>query len=705
MLEKIFGGANKGAKSDSNSGTNRATGEELPVAKFTAEVEAEFDRYDRIFRASRGYAFLDWDLNSGKIYWKGGLLSYLGYDEHGIPKEASAEEFICFMHPDDVDAFIENIRQLVIDENHAGNIICRGVKVDGSIVWIELRLDAIRGEDGLVTHLSGLMSDISPLKAAEEALKDSEARHTRILQGANDGMWEWSVNDKVVPVSDESQHWSLNAGNFILSQRCWEMLGFEPDDAIVSGGLVAWRKLIHPDDGERYDETLIEHAALLEPFDIEYRVRAKDGSWRWIRSRAQAHAGATEGSSTLTGTNMDITELKRVENYVNKTKEEAVAANQSKSDFLSSMSHELRTPLNAILGFAQIFELDLTINSEQRSNIQEILSAGSHLVELVGDVLDLAKIEEGQLSLSLGPVFPLRVLNECIILLKSQYEKCNLLLEIEWNGLESQMILADSIRLKQVLLNLMGNAGKYNKVAGHVRVECSLVDSTSMRICVADTGLGIAAKLQSQLFQSFNRLGAEHSSIEGTGVGLVITKQLVEQMGGSIGFSSRENEGSQFWVEFPLTENTGVTASHQSHQSLKNTNTEIPPLTITSKKKILYVEDNLSNQNLMQKFISRYPLLGLTVSGMAVQGLFLARSSMPDLIILDVNLTDVSGYELLEILKSDVETENIPVIALSANVLSHDIEKGEKAGFDRYLTKPLNLSQLVTTFNELLSEE
>ncbi len=703
MLEKIFGGTNRGT----NTGSNSSTKEELPVAKFTAEIEAEFDRYDRIFRASRGYAFLDWDLNSGKIYWKGGLLSYLGYDGHTIPKEASADEFIRFIYPDDIDGFIESIRHLVTDEDHSGNIICRGLKVDGSLVWVELRLDAIRGKDGLVTHLSGLMSDISPLKAAEEALKDSEARHTRILQGANDGMWEWCVGDKdkVAAVSDESLHWSVKAGNFILSQRCWEMLGFEPDDAIVSGGLVAWRNLIHPDDGKRYDQTLIEHAALEEPFDIEYRLRAKDGSWRWIRSRGQAYVDDVDGSSTiLTGTNMDITELKRAEEYVNKAKEEAEAANQAKSDFLSSMSHELRTPLNAIMGFAQIFELDLTINSEQLSNIQEILSAGHHLVELVGDVLDLAKIEGGQLRLSLGPVFPLRVLNECVILLKSQYEKRNLLLEIEWNGLEAQMILADSVRLKQVLLNLMGNAGKYNKVAGHIRVECTLVDDTRMRICVADTGLGIPAQLQSQLFQSFNRLGAEHSGIEGTGIGLVITKQLVEQMGGSIGFSSRENEGSQFWVEFPLTERSERMVLPSHHQFLRDANTEIPPLEVKVRKKVLYVEDNLSNQKLMQKFINRYPILDLSVTGMAVQGLFLARSSIPDLIILDVNLPEVSGYELLKILKSDAVTENIPVVALSANVISHDIEKGKKAGFDCYLTKPLNFAQLITTFNSLFHE-
>lgn len=690
MLEKLFGST----KIDSSA------------QKVVADVESEFDRYDRIFRGSRGYAFLDWDVDSDLLHWRGGLLSYMGYDENSIGGEAPAEEFARFIHPDDLDKFSISIRRLIKTDQQSANIICRGIKADGSNVWLEFRLEAERRADGNVSHLSGLISDVSALTAAQEALTISEARHARIIQGSNDGIWEWSAEHggKQMPNSpDGSLDWSFQEGSFTFSTRCWEMIGFGPDDDVVSGGLVAWRGLMHPEDGRRYDKTLIDHVSLQTPFDIEYRTRTKSGSWCWIRSRGQANYDEYGRPCTLSGTNMDITELKHAEERVMRAKEEAETANQAKSEFLSSMSHELRTPLNAILGFTQLFELDTSLTQEQRANIKEIKSAGNHLLELVGDVLDLAKIEAGHLKLSVERVLPSRVVNECAVLLKSQYEKRDLMLEVEYNGLETRTIMADAVRLKQVLLNLMGNAGKYNKPAGQVRVECSLTDNDRMKINVEDTGTGIPENLQSQLFQPFNRLGAENSGIEGTGVGLVITKQLVEQMDGEIGFSSQEYVGSQFWVEFPLAKNSERNhVLEASNHATVIENATIPDLNISGRKNVLYVEDNPSNQKLMEQVLARFPQIELSIVGLAVQGLFLARSQKPDLIILDVNLPGVTGYEMVEILKKDPSTQDIPVIALSANVLSHDIEKGKAAGFDYYLTKPINLSQLINVCNELL---
>ncbi len=698
MLDKIFGGIKTEIDTAHDSD---------PVSINGRDVTSELERYNRIFRGSHGYAFIDWDMESGKVHWRGGLPEQMGYDTAGFSKATDAKAFLRFVHLDDHEHLAESIRSIVKEGDRPGTIICRALKSDGGSVWVELRLEAVRREDGWVRHLSGLVSDISALKAAEEALKVSEARHARIIQASSDGIWEWAAErgtKKVQRTDDGGLDWSGQAKAFTFNDRCWEMLGFGVDEDIVRQGLTGWRRLMHPDDGALFDKVLVAHISKNEPFDVEYRIKGKDGEWRWIRGRGQMSYDSEGRLQAFSGSNMDITELKRAEERVLKAKVEAEGANKAKSEFLSSMSHELRTPLNAILGFTQLFELDTNLSQEQRDSIREIKSAGNHLLELVGDVLDLAQIEAGHLKLSLERVLPSRIINECVVLLKSQYEKRDLMLEIELNDLETQTVHADAIRLKQVLLNLLGNAAKYNKSAGHVKIECGLLGDDRMKINVTDTGPGIPANLQSQLFQPFNRLGAERSGVEGTGVGLVITKQLVEQMDGKIGFQSREHVGSQFWVELPLSGKGKPTPFlAENARGMDGEESKIPDLAISGSRNVLYVEDNPSNQRLMEQVLGRFPQLNLTVVGLAVQGLFLARSKKPDLIILDVNLPGVSGFELVEILKKDPLTESIPVIALSANVLPHDIQKGEESGFDEYLTKPLDLGELITVCNTYLA--
>ncbi len=691
MLEKLFG-SNKKVTS---------------FGREVDEINSALDRYDRIFRGSRGYGFLDWDLGAGRAHWHGGFWSYLGYQESEIEKITEAREFFNFVHPDDRAAFHSNIIKL-LKNTAAEDLIFRVAKKDGTYVWMELRMDAERRPDGWVEHLSGVVFDVSALKETEEALKVSEARHARIIQASNDGIWEWSAEHggKKMPRSEDgSWAWSSLEGSFTFSSRCWEMIGYDADDEVVKQGIVAWRRLMHEEDGKRYDKVLSDHIFKRKPFEIEYRIRGKDGEWHWILGRAQLSFNKAGRPNILSGTNMDITALKRAEERVVKAKEEAEKASQAKSEFLSSMSHELRTPLNAILGFAQLLELDSNLSSQQKENIHEIKSAGKHLLELVGDVLDLAKIEAGHLKLSLERVLPSRVINECAALLKSQFEKREVTLEINFNELETQAVLADAIRLKQVFLNLMGNAAKYNKKNGSVTIDCGMHANGRMKIVVEDTGRGIPQHLQAELFQPFNRLGAERSGIEGSGVGLVITKQLVQQMGGDIGFCSEEKVGSQFWAEFPVAQADAEEDINfdQVDTSKVIIDDHIPELKIADTKSVLYVEDNPSNQKLMRQVLAKFPQLDLTVVGLAVQGLYVARAKRPDLVILDVNLPGIDGYEIVEILKQDAATKNIPVIALSANVLAHDIAKGKAAGFDYYLTKPLNLAELITVCNRLLA--
>ena len=468
----------------------------------------------------------------------------------------------------------------------------------------------------------------------------------------------------------------------------------------------AWRRRMHPDDGVVYDQVLAGHIRGEGPFDVEYRIRGKDNTWRWIRARGQMTYNDSNEPLRMSGTNMDITQLKLAEERVIKAKEAAEKANRAKSEFLSSMSHELRTPLNAILGFAQLIGMDEGISREHQSNLTEIKKAGQHLLQLVGDVLDLAKIESGRMTMNIEPLSPVSILNEAFALLKVQAESKGVQLCLQTNDLSDRTVFADRMRLKQVFLNLLGNAIKYNRESGRVSVSCSVIEEF-FRVTVEDTGRGIPAERQAEMFQPFNRLGAELGNIEGTGVGLVITSQLMAHMQGRIDFTSEEGQGSCFWVDMPLEQDrtTRPGLAPAPVASKVEDPQAVYDLDVREPKHILYVEDNVSNQRLVTRFLARYPQLRLEVAHDALRGLYLARTNRPDLILMDINLPGMDGYEALEVLKNDPGTRSTPVIALSANAMVHDLEKGNSAGFCHYLTKPINLEQLVEAINYTLGED
>ena len=376
----------------------------------------------------------------------------------------------------------------------------------------------------------------------------------------------------------------------------------------------------------------------------------------------------------------------------------AEKANLAKSDFLSSVSHELRSPLNAILGFAQLMESDSTPPSpSQKESINQILQAGWHLLKLINEILDLARIESGKLSLSPEPLSMAEVMLECQAMIESQAQKRGISMTFPPFDIP-YFVHADRTRVKQVLINLLSNAIKYNKARGTVVVDCFASTPERIRVSVKDTGEGLPPEKLEQLFQPFNRLGQETSAEEGTGIGLVVAKQLVELMGGVIGVESTVGVGSLFWIEL-------IADVEPQHAVEEDEPTAVvqPRLPNGARlRTMLYVEDNPANLTLVEQIIARRPDLRLLTAVTGHRGIEIARVSQPEMILMDINLPDISGIEVLKILRADPATAHIPIVALSANAMPRDIEKGLAAGFFRYLTKPIKVNEFMDTLNVAL---
>lgn len=389
---------------------------------------------------------------------------------------------------------------------------------------------------------------------------------------------------------------------------------------------------------------------------------------------------------------------KQVEAELTNAKAAAEKANHAKSDFLSNMSHELRSPLNAILGFAQLMDSGTPLPTpDQKASIDRILQAGWYLLELINEILDLALIESGKLSMSQEPMSLIDVMLECQAMIGPQAQKNGISMSFP-RFITPYFVKADRTRVKQILINLLSNAIKYNRAQGTVEVTCHLNTAKRLRLSVRDTGEGLPPEKLAQLFQPFNRLGQEASAEEGTGIGLVVSKRLVELMGGEIGVESTVGVGSVFWIEL------NVAAEPQAGAGSDERLAPIQAHAVrgTALRTLLYVEDNRANMQLVEQLIARRPDISLLSAADGTRGIALARTHQPEVILMDINLPGISGIQALKILRADPATAHIPVLAISANAMPHDIKKGLAAGFFRYLTKPIKVNEFMEALDKAL---
>jgi len=546
---------------------------------------------------------------------------------------------------------------------------------DGSTFPIEVRVSLLPSEEG--TRFVAMVRDITERKQGEERIKESELLLSAAINNISDGFVLCDRDGRIVLFNSRFKALYPNSRDLIQKGALFQ-------DFLREGA----KRDEYPDAVGRAEVWLSERLA---------KGRGQSGSFdqqlvgdRWV----QISIGRLPDGGWV-GIHVDITPFKEAV-------ESADKANLAKSEFLSSMSHELRTPLNAILGFAQMLEFNPKepLSGLQKESVDHIMKGGQHLLELINDILDLARIEAGKVELSIENISPTKILEECLSLIVNMAEARGINISTPDAAQEIPLVLADHTRFKQVLLNFMSNAVKYNQENGTVFIDFTETGNDMLRISVTDTGEGISEVQQKELFKPFSRLGAENTEIEGTGIGLVVCKDLIDLMNGTVGMESEVGKGSSFWFELPLSLPGHKDVVETQEKDLAQAEEGVPRACGT----MLYVEDNPDNLKLMKLIVSRMEGLTMISTHTGELGIEMARAEKPDLIILDINLPGMSGIETLKKLQSHASTNKIPVLALSAAATARDIEKGMEAGFLRYLTKPILVPEVMEAINTAMKK-
>lgn len=522
-----------------------------------------------------------------------------------------------------------------------------------------------------------LNQEIAERRAIEEALRQSEERFRDLAEVSSDWFWETDEHGRFTLVSDRF------FGVSGLSRH--QIIGRTVGDLLVS--------TIIADISDGWDvlQNMMEQRSPLVRYDMT--LRGNDGRMIFARMDGKPVFDITGQFIGYRGTGRDVTQRKIVEARLDEARSEAERANAAKSHFLANMSHELRTPMNAILGFAQLLRAapGQGLTQTQKSYVQHILDAGDHLLRLINEILDLARIEAGRIELSIESVDIVDLVRECSDMLDPLAAGQDITVTIE-NHDGPLHVMADRSRLKQILLNLGSNAIKYNRQGGSVRIGFGTSPTPGLqRILVCDTGIGIPQDMLRKVFEPFNRIGADRTAIEGTGIGLTVTRQLVEHMNGAIGVESTVGEGSTFWFDLPVS-NPLPKPKDLDSQRTQPQDGELPhpPL------RVLYVEDNPANRDLMRDVMDLRPNVTLVMAENGKTGLSMALSENPDLILLDMNLPDIDGLKIARQLRTDLQMRDTPIVAVSAGAMARDIERARSVGIDDYICKPFDVSEMLS---------
>ncbi len=651
--------------------------EKLAQDRTLAEVAEQSSRYSRL---------LDTAPDAIVIMNEGGSIELVnvqaeqmfGYSRDemiGQPLEMLIPERFRRGHRDHVASYLANPSARAM----SGSGELYGRRKDASEIPIEVSLSPQR--HGERTTISAAIRDISERKRLEATSRLMSERLASAVESIQDAFALYDANDRL-----------------ILCNSVFRRLVAERQEGPLVGRLYqdvldAWiAEMDLPDDAAR--AAFRERRIAQRRWDptCTFEVRMKDGRRLRVSDRRTPEGGIVK-------TIWDLTDDERRSEELREARAAAEAASAAKSEFLASMSHELRTPLNGILGFAQLLLLDRRdpLSARQKERVEHIFRGGEHLLRLIDDILDLSRIEAGRVSISLEPVDVREVLTEVMRTLEPIAERFKVRVEVAPLPPDLPSVVADRTRFAQVLMNFGSNGIKYNRPDGSVRFAAT-VEGGRVRITLSDTGIGIPVDKQDRLFQPFQRAGQETGPIEGTGIGLVITKRLVEAMDGDVGFRSTPGEGSEFWVEIPIAHAT----------------TAVVPAVVSSppaeasqaggrQRLILYVEDNPANVAFMRDLMGFFDNVDLISVPTAELGVETARARRPEVVVMDINLPGMSGLDALRVLQSLPETRSIPVIALTAAASERDRQRGVDAGFHRYLTKPVRVEELIDEVKKLLA--
>ena len=550
--------------------------------------------------------------------------------------------------------------------------------VSGDIRHLDVVKFPLLDNDGVVYAVGTIGSDVTDQRRAIHALRESEERFRQLAESVDEVFLLW-VTDPI-----EVLH---------VTPSVERVLGI----SVAEYSTEAFFSVVHPDDRTALGEGMLTSSPNDPPKVRHFRVVRPDGEERWIRSRMVYISTSPEGRTRWSSTLTDITDQVLADQALASALADAEQANKAKSEFLSRMSHELRTPLNAVLGFGQLLQVD-GLDGARRMYVDQILNAGRHLLGLVDEVLDIARIESGFLRLSIEPVAIDQLLHEAVDLIRPSAVTAGVTIRLE-SGTADMHVRADRLRLRQVLLNLLSNAIKYNSAGGEVVVTTERTARRTIRVSIADDGPGIAPAGLSKLFEPFERLEADGTPVQGTGLGLALARELMQLMGGSIGVESTVGAGSRFWIDLGeieaqlslLPPETATVAKIDSGTSRPRAST------------VLLIEDNPSNILLVEQILSNRPLSTLLTATTGEQGLEMLRSNDIDILLLDLHLPDMRGEDILAQVRADERLAGVPVVVITADATEGHRDAIVALGAVDHLTKPFDIARFLTVIDRFCS--